>query len=100
MKTKKQILEAIECCSRTGTMSEQACCSKCPYKKDVFCNTHLIKDLKWYVVNDVSSFVDYLENNPDGSIKNFENTETLFEYVEIGNLDKKEFDFTCRGDIQ
>ena len=52
------------------------------------------------MVNDVSAFVTYLENNPDGSIKNFEGTETLFEYVEIGHLGEKEFDFTCRGDIK
>ena len=100
MKTKQQILKAIECCSKMGTMREQECCSRCPYKKDDFCYKHLISDLKWYVVNDVSAFVDYLENNPDGSIKNFEGTETLFEYVEIGHLGEKEFDFTCRGDIK
>lgn len=100
MKTKQQILEAIECCSKMGTKREQACCSKCPYKKDVSCYTHLIKDLKSYVMHDVSSFVDYLKNNPDGSIKNFEDTETLFEYVEIGNLDNKKFDFICRGIIK
>ena len=81
-----------------GTRGEQACCSKCPYKKEEFCYKHLISDLKLYVVNDVSAFVAYLENNPDGSIKNFEDTETLFEYVEIGNLGKKEFDFTSRGE--
>lgn len=100
MKTKQQILKAIECCSKMGTMREQECCSRCPYKKEEFCYKHLIKDLKWYVINDVSAFVDYLENNPDGSIKNFEDTETLFEYVEIGHLDEKEFDFTGRGDMQ
>lgn len=100
MKTKQQILKAIECCSKMGTKREQDCCSKCPYKKEEFCYKHLIKDLKWYVMNDVSSFIEYLENNPDGSIKNFEDTETLFEYVEIGHLDEKEFDFTCRGDIK
>ena len=98
MKTKQQILEAIECCSKMGTMSELACCSKCPYKKYEFCYKHLIKDLEWYVMNDVSAFVDYLKNNPDGSIKNFEDTETLFEYVEIGHLNKKAFDFTSRGE--
>ena len=100
MKTKQQILKAIQCCSKMGTMREQECCSRCPYKKEEFCYKHLISDLKWYVVNDVSAFVAYLENNPDGSIKNFEDTETLFEYVEIGHLDEKEFDFTCRGDIK
>ena len=98
MKTKQQILKAIECCSKMGKRGEQACCSKCPYKKDVFCNVHLLKDLKWYVVNDISSFVDYLKNNPDGSIQNFEDTETLFEYVETGHLNKKAFDFISRGD--
>ena len=98
MKTKHEILKAIECCSKMGSRNEQACCSKCPYKKDDFCYKHLIKDLKWYVVNDVSSFIDYLKNNPDGSIKNFENTETLFEYVETGHLNKKAFDFTSRGE--
>lgn len=100
MKTKQEILKAIECCSKMGTKREQACCSKCPYKKDDFCYKHLIKDLKWYVMNDVSSFVDYLISNPDGSIKNFEDTETLFEYVEIGHLDEKEFDFISRGEIK
>ena len=100
MKTKHEILKAIECCSKMGTKREQDCCSRCPYKKEEFCYKHLIKDLKWYVVNDVSAFVAYLENNPDGSIKNFEDTETLFEYVEIGHLGEKEFDFTCRGDIK
>ena len=50
------------------------------------------------MVNDVSAFVAYLENNPDGSIKNFEGSETLFEYVEIGHLGEKEFDFTSRGE--
>ena len=97
MKTKQQILEAIECCSKMGTRGEQACCSKCPYKKEEFCYKHLISDLKLYVVNDVSAFVAYLENNPDGSIKNFEDTETLFEYVEVEHLNKKAFDFTSRG---
>lgn len=62
---------------------------KMPFKKDVFCNIHLLKELKWYVLHDVSSFVKYLKNNPDGSIQNFEGTETLFEYVEIGHLNKK-----------
>ena len=100
MKNKQQILKAIECCGKMGTKREQDCCSKCPYKKEEFCYKHLIRDLKWYVVNDISSFVDYLTNNPDGSIKNFEDTETLFEYVEIGHLDEKEFDFTSRGYIQ
>ena len=100
MKTKQQILKAIECCSKMGTMREQDCCSRCPYKREGLCYKQLISDLKWYVVNDVSAFVNYLENNPDGSIKNFEDTETLFEYVEIGHLGEKEFDFTCRGDIQ
>lgn len=100
MKTKQQILEAIRCCSKMGTMREQECCSKCPYKKEEFCYKHLISDLKCYVLHDVSSFVDYLKNNPDGSIKNFEGTETLFEYVEIGHLDEKKFDFICRGYIQ
>ena len=98
MKTKQQILKAIECCSKMGKRGEQACCSKCPDKKEKFCYKYLINDLKWYVVNDVSAFVDYLENNPDGSIKNFEDTETLFEYVEIGHLNKKAFDFTSRGE--
>ena len=98
MKTKQQILEAIERCSKMGKRGEQACCSKCPYKEDVFCNIHLLKDLKWYVVNDISSFVDYLKNNPDGSIQNFEDTETLFKYVEIEHLNKKAFDFTSRGE--
>ena len=93
MKTKQQILKAIECCSKMGTRREQACCSKCPYKKEYFCYKHLIRDLKWYVVNDISSFVDYLKNNPDGSIQNFEDTETLFKYVEITHLNKKAFDF-------
>lgn len=100
MKTKQQILKAIECCSKMGTKREQECCSRCPYKKEEFCYKHLISDLKWYVINDVSAFVAYLKNNPDGSIKNFEDTETLFEYVEIGHLGEKEFDFTCRGDMQ
>ena len=100
MKDKQQILKAIECCSKMGTKREQECCSRCPYKKEEFCYKHLISDLKWYVVNDVSAFVAYLENNPDGSIKNFEDTETLFEYVEIGHLGEKEFDFTSRGDMQ
>ena len=99
MKTKQQILKAIECCSKMGTKCEQACCSKCPYKKDVFCYGHLINDLKWYVMNDVSAFIEYLKNNPDGSIQNFENTETLFEYVEVGHLDEKEFDFV-KGNVQ
>ena len=81
-----------------GTMREQECCSRCPYKKEVFCNIHLLKELKWYVLHDISSFVKYLKNNPDGSIKNFEGTETLFEYVEIGHLGEKEFDFTSRGE--
>ena len=98
MKTKQQILKAIECCSKVGTRREQACCSKCPFKQDVFCNIHLLKELKWYVLHDVSSFVKYLKNNPDGSIQNFEDTETLFEYVEIGHLNKKAFEFTSRGD--
>ena len=98
MKTKQQILEAIECCSKMASRNEQACCSKCPYKKDEFCYKHLIKDLKWYVVNDISSFIDYLKNNSDGSIQNFEDTETLFEYVETGHLNKKAFDFTSRGE--
>lgn len=100
MKTKQQILEAIECCSKMASRGEQACCSKCPYKKDDFCYKHLIKDLKGYVMHDVSSFVEYLKNNPDGSIKNIEDTETLFEYVEIGHLNEKKFDFICRGYIQ
>ena len=69
MKTKQQILKAIQCCSKIGTMREQDCCSRCPYKKEEFCYKHLISDLKWYVINDVSAFVAYLENNPDGSIK-------------------------------
>ena len=93
MKTKQQILEAIKQCQRMTLKSEQDCCSKCPYKKEYFCYKHLIKDLKWYVVNDISSFVDYLKDNPDGSIQNFEDTETLFEYVEVGHLNKKAFDF-------
>lgn len=98
MKTKQQILKAIECCSKMGTKREQACCSKCPYKRDFFCYKHLIKDLEWYVINDISAFIEFLKNNPDGSIHNFEDTETLFEYVELGHLDEKNFDFTSRGD--
>ena len=98
MKTKQQILKAIECCSKMGTKREQDCCSKCPYKKEYFCYKHLIRDLKWYVVNDISSFVDYLKGNPDGSIQNFEHTETLFKYVEIEKKKKKAFDFTSRGE--
>ena len=98
MKTKQQILKAIECCSKMGTMREQACCSRCPYKKEVFCNIHLLKELKWYVLHDISSFVKYLKNNPDGSIQNFEDTETLFKYVEVEHLNKKAFDFTSRGE--
>lgn len=99
MKTKQELLKAIECCSKMGTKREQACCSKCPYKTDDFCYKNLIKDLEWYVVNDISEFISYLKNNPDGSIKNFEDTEILFEYVELGHLDKKAFDFV-KGDIR
>lgn len=98
MKTKQEILKAIECCSKMGTKREQACCSKCPYKRDDFCYKHLIKDLKWYVVNDIAAFIKFLKSNPDGSIQNFEDTETLFEYVETGHLMSKVFDFTSRGD--
>ena len=50
------------------------------------------------MVNDISSFVDYLKDNPDGSIQNFEDTETLFKYVEVEHLNKKAFDFTSRGE--
>ena len=49
-------------------------------------------------MNDVSAFIDYLKDNPDGSIQNFEDTETLFKYVEVEHLNKKAFDFTSRGE--
>lgn len=45
MKTKQQILKAIKCCSKMGTMREQECCSRCPYKKEEFCYKHLMSDL-------------------------------------------------------
>ena len=38
MKTKQQILKAIECCSKMGTKREQDCCARCPYKKEEFDN--------------------------------------------------------------
>lgn len=61
MKTKQEILKAINCCSKMGTKREQACCSKCPYKRDDFCYKHLIKDLEWYVINDISAFIEFFE---------------------------------------
>lgn len=94
MKTKKQILEAIKRCSKMGKRGEQACCSKCPYKKDVFCNIHLLNDLKWYVVNDVSSFIDYLKDNHDGSILNEDGTETVMQVIDVATLDKKYKEFS------
>lgn len=84
MKTKQEILTAIECCSKMGTMREQECCSRCPYKKEEFCYKHLIKDLKWYVINDVPAFVDYLENNPDGSIKTLRTQKHCLSMSKLG----------------
>lgn len=96
--TKTEILQAIKCCTRMGTRREQQCCVECPYKQSTFCYQELIKDLKWYVINDISSFVEYLKQHPDGSIKNFEDTEKLFDYVETGHLKAKEFDFVGSQD--
>lgn len=84
MKTKQQILEAIECCSKMGSRGEQACCSKCPFKKDVFCNIHLLKELKWYVLHDVSSFVKYLKIIPTVRFKTLRAPKRCLSMSKLG----------------
>ena len=89
MKTKQQILKAIECCSKMGTKREQDCCSKCPYKRKKHCYSDLLTDLLFYVEHDVFALVEWLKKHTDGEILNFAGDEVLFKYVDVSKLDEK-----------
>lgn len=87
MKTKQQILKAIQCCSKIGTMREQDCCSKCPYKARANCYSALLRDLREYVINDVTAFISYLEHNVDYELKGDEQT-IIAECIDVDNLEQ------------
>lgn len=89
MKTKQQILKAIECCNKMAKMNEHDCCSKCPYKREKQCYGALLTDLSFYVEHDVFAFIEWLKKHTDGKILNFDGNEVLFKYVDISKLDEK-----------
>ncbi|MDO5304119.1 MAG: hypothetical protein Q4E87_00925 [bacterium] len=91
MKTKGEILQAINQCSKMNKAGEQSCCSKCPYRNKSFCYTALLKDVKEYVMNDVGAFISYLRHNIDFVLKDTEETDAE-EHVICGCIDVDKLD--------
>lgn len=87
MKTKGEILQAINQCSKMNKAGEQSCCSKCPYRNKSFCYTALLKDVKEYVMNDVGAFISYLEHNVDYELKGDEQT-VIARCIDVDNLEQ------------
>lgn len=89
MKTKGEILQAINQCSKMNKAGEQSCCSKCPYRNKSFCYTALLKDIKEYVINDVGAFISYLQHNVDYTLRDFETeTEVVARLIDADRLDE------------
>lgn len=87
MKTKGEILQAINQCSKMNKAGEESCCSKCPYRNKTFCYVALLKDIKEYVINDVTAFISYLKHNVDYELKGDEQT-IIAKCIDIDNLDQ------------
>ena len=89
MKTKGEILQAINQCSKMNKAGEQSCCSKCPYRNKSFCYTALLKDVKEYVINDVGAFISYLQHNADYTLRDAETEkEVIARVIDADKLDE------------
>lgn len=89
MKTKGEILQAINQCSKMNKAGEQSCCSKCPYRNKSFCYTALLKDVKEYVMNDVGAFISYLRHNIDYTLRDVETEkEVVARLIDADKLDE------------
>lgn len=90
MKTKAELITAIDCCTRMLKKNESACCSNCPYKKKSNCYTLLLKDVKRIIEKDeVLDFIDYLKGHHDGTIFNEDGTSPVMQVIDVATLDKK-----------
>lgn len=87
MKTKGEILQAINQCMKMNKAGEQSCCSKCPYRNKSFCYTALLKDVKEYVMNDVGAFISYLRYNIDFTLKDAEDN-AICDCIDVDKLDE------------
>lgn len=90
MKTKTDILTAIDCCTRMLKKNESTCCSNCPYKKKSNCYTLLLKDIKRIIeMDEVLDFIGYLKGHHDGTIFNEDGTSPVMQVIDVARLDKK-----------
>ena len=87
MKTKSELLTAINQCLKMGKKGETTCCSKCPYKARANCYSALLRDLREYVINDVTAFISYLKHNVDYELKGDEQT-VIARCIDINNLEQ------------
>ena len=87
MKTKSELLTAINQCLKMGKKGETMCCSKCPYKARANCYSALLRDLREYVINDVTAFISYLKHNVDYELKGDEQT-IIAEGIDVAILEQ------------